>query len=54
MTFFAGGKPLQIMYGSLFKLLKLQGYVNVSAGITVANDKSERFHRKMGFWEVGV
>jgi L-amino acid N-acyltransferase YncA len=42
------------LYNVLFELLKLQGYVNVLAGITIPNGQSENFHRRMGFQEVGV
>lgn len=42
------------LYGCLFALLKMQGYVNVCVGITVPNEKSIGFHRAMGFSEVGV
>jgi L-amino acid N-acyltransferase YncA len=42
------------LYKALFALLKEQGYVNVLAGVTIPNVKSETFHLKMGFEEVGV
>ena len=41
------------LYETLFKLLKLQGYVNVYAGVTMPNEKSEKFHLAVGFYEVG-
>ncbi|HEY0677561.1 MAG TPA: GNAT family N-acetyltransferase [Chitinophagaceae bacterium] len=44
----------RILYETLFALLKLQGYVNVYAGVGMPNDKSEKFHRSMGFYDVGV
>lgn len=44
----------RILYQTLFELLQLQGYVNVYAGITMPNAKSEGFHRSMGFEEIGV
>jgi phosphinothricin acetyltransferase len=42
------------LYEALFALLKLQGYLNVFAGITVPNARSEGFHQKLGFKEVGI
>jgi phosphinothricin acetyltransferase len=33
------------LYKTLFELLKLQGYVNVYAGVSLPNEKSERAHR---------
>jgi phosphinothricin acetyltransferase len=42
------------LYEALFRVLVLQGYVNAYAGITVPNDSSEGFHRRMGFSPVGV
>ena len=44
----------RILYETLFALLRLQGYVNVYAGVTVPNPKSEAFHLSMGFYEVGT
>ncbi len=43
-----------VLYACLFDLLQLQGYVNVFAGVTIPNAKSEAFHQRMGFREVGV
>lgn len=43
----------RMLYETLFKLLKLQGYVNVYAGVTMPNEKSEKFHLALGFYEVG-
>jgi len=37
------------LYTALFSILKLQGYVNAYAVITLPNDKSVRFHEKFGF-----
>ena len=37
------------LYTALFEILKLQGYVNVYAVITLPNDKSITFHEKFGF-----
>lgn len=42
-----------ILYKTLFDLLRLQGYVNVYAGVTVPNIKSEKFHLASGFYDVG-
>jgi phosphinothricin acetyltransferase len=44
----------RILYETLFNLLKLQGYVNVYAGITLPNIKSEAFHEALGFYRVGI
>ena len=37
------------LYTALFDLLKLQGYVNAYAVITLPNDKSVAFHERFGF-----
>jgi phosphinothricin acetyltransferase len=37
------------LYTALFDVLKLQGYVNAYAVITLPNDKSIAFHEKFGF-----
>jgi phosphinothricin acetyltransferase len=37
------------LYTALFEILKLQGYVNAYAVITLPNDKSISFHKKFGF-----
>ncbi|TAN19900.1 MAG: N-acetyltransferase family protein [Chitinophagaceae bacterium] len=42
------------LYTALFQLISLQGIVNVYAGITLPNAKSESFHKAMGFSPVGV
>lgn len=42
------------LYTVLLALLREQGYYNVYAGITIPNQKSEGFHRSMGFEPVGV
>jgi phosphinothricin acetyltransferase len=44
----------RVLYQTLFALLKLQGYVNVYAGIGLPNEKSEGFHKALGFDEIGV
>lgn len=42
------------LYSALFDLLRLQGFRNAYAGVTLPNEASERFHRAMGFELVGV
>ncbi len=42
------------LYTSLFALLKLQGYSNCFAGITLPNPASIRLHESLGFTPVGV
>lgn len=42
------------LYQALFEILKLQGYINVYAGVTIPNVKSESFHESMGFIPVGT
>jgi phosphinothricin acetyltransferase len=42
------------LYGSLFDLLRGQGYVNAYAGITLPNPGSLRLHESMGFAPIGV
>ena len=37
------------LYSALFDILKLQGYVNAYAVITLPNDRSVAFHKKFGF-----
>ena len=44
----------RIIYETLFQLLKLQGFYNVFAGITLPNEKSVGLHMALGFKEVGV
>lgn len=43
-----------ILYESLLAILKFQGYVNVYAGITLPNEKSEGLHKAFGFNEIGI
>jgi L-amino acid N-acyltransferase YncA len=40
------------LYKALFEILKYQGCRNVYAGITLPNEKSVRFHEKMGFHKI--
>ncbi len=42
------------LYTALFQILKLQGYCNLYAVITVPNDASVALHRHFGFKELGV
>lgn len=42
------------LYTALFQVLKLQGYCNLYAVITVPNDASVALHRHFGFSELGV
>jgi phosphinothricin acetyltransferase len=42
------------LYTALFGLLRLQGYVNAYAGITLPNAKSQGLHTALGFAPVGV
>lgn len=44
----------QRLYQTLFGILRLQGVVNLYAGITIPNRASESFHASMGFTDVGV
>ena len=37
------------LYTALFDILKIQGYVNAYAVITLPNDRSIAFHKKFGF-----
>jgi L-amino acid N-acyltransferase YncA len=43
----------KVLYETLFSILKLQGYVNVYAGVALPNVKSEEFHKASGFYEIG-
>jgi phosphinothricin acetyltransferase len=42
------------LYTSLFAVLRLQGYQNAYAGVTVPNPPSSAFHEAMGFELVGT
>ncbi len=37
------------LYNALFEVLRLQGFIDVYAGIALPNDKSIAFHEKLGF-----
>lgn len=51
--FFGKGMGKQL-YQKLFELLAHQGYINVFAGMTLPNEKSEALHRSCGFEEIGI
>jgi len=42
------------LYGSLFEILRSQGYYSAFAGITLPNDASVGLHTRLGFEPVGV
>ena len=42
------------LYEALFRVMRLQGYVHVIAGITLPNEPSVRLHESLGFKLVGV
>ena len=42
------------LYTALFGVLRVQGYVNVFAGITLPNPASVALHESMGFQPIGV
>jgi L-amino acid N-acyltransferase YncA len=42
------------LYGALFQILRIQGFVNAYAGITLPNPASLRLHESFGFQLVGV
>ena len=44
----------RILYETLFSLLRIQGYINVYAGVSLPNEKSVGFHRSLGFREIGI
>lgn len=44
----------RILYQALFEILRLQGYTNLYAIITLPNEKSVGFHQAMGFEEIGI
>lgn len=44
----------RVLYETLFKLLKMQGYYSIYAGILSSNVKSVEFHRALGFEEIGL
>lgn len=44
----------RVLYDTLFSLLRLQGYKNVYAGVTIPNPASEKLHLACGFTDVGI
>lgn len=42
------------LYTALFEVLRMQGYVNAYAGITLPNPASIGLHESMGFEQVGI
>ena len=44
----------RILYETLFSLMRLQGYINVFAGVSLPNEQSESFQKSLGFEEIGV
>ena len=46
---FYGYGVAHTLYAALFDILKLQGYINAYAVITLPNDRSVAFHEKFGF-----
>ena len=42
------------LYTSLFGILRIQGFINALAGITLPNDPSVALHEQFGFKPVGV
>lgn len=51
---YRGKRVGRTLYSTLFKILKLQGFCNVYAGITQPNDRSVDLHQRMGFSPVGM
>lgn len=44
----------RILYDALFAMLRLQGFVNVYAGVLSTNSGSNHLHRAAGFEEIGI
>ena len=51
---FQGRKLGKALYFALLEVLKLQGYFNAYAGVTIPNLKSEGLHQSFGFKETGT
>ena len=51
---YQGKKIGKALYFALAELLKLQGYYNAYAAITLPNSKSEKLHQGFGFKPIGV
>jgi phosphinothricin acetyltransferase len=43
-----------ILYETLFSLLRMQGFINVYAGVSLPNEKSVGFHQSFGFKKIGI
>lgn len=43
-----------VLYNALFKILRMQGYINIYAGVLMTNEESVGFHRAMGFHDIGI
>ena len=44
----------RILYETLFSILRIQGYFNVYAGVSLPNEKSVGFHQSLGFTKIGI
>ncbi len=44
----------KLLYQTLIHLLKMQGFVNVFAGVAIPNPGSEQLHLSVGFREAGI
>lgn len=44
----------KMLYQKLFEILRIQGFVNAYAGITMPNEPSVAFHKSFGFQYVGT
>lgn len=51
---FHGRRIAKILYECLIDILKLQGYYNTYAGVSIPNPKSEHFHESFGFRPIGI
>lgn len=51
---FCGKGAGKLLYTKLFDILRQQGFVNVFAGMTLPNEKSEGLHKACGFRDIGV
>ncbi len=51
---FHGRKIGKALYFTLLELLKLQGFCNAVAIVTLPNGESEDFHRSVGFRPIGI
>lgn len=51
---FHGFGIARVLYETLFAILKLQGFINVYAGVLSTNENSNKFHRALGFEEIGL